>query len=124
MATPPPARPEGRYRLLSELVRLLATSPDLSGVFERVAEAVHNLTGCDRVSLVSAPADGGPGAGFAREFAGGPRWVDAAPPPAGSAAAWVLHNRRSHVADWLDGTGPFAEDRGLFGQGYRSYTLL
>jgi formate hydrogenlyase transcriptional activator len=119
----PAGRAEPRARLVPELVRLLTAGPDLRGLFERVAEAVHGLTGCDRVSLVPASADGGPEAGFALEFVGGLRWVDL-PPPAGSAAAWVLHNRQPHVADRLDGKGPFAEDRGLYAQGYRSYALL
>lgn len=116
---------EERYRLLVRLGQLINSSLDLREVFQRAAEEVHRLTGCDRVSLIQSDDREGVRHGYALEFGKTSGWVEVARKPlADSAAAWVLQHRRTRINRRLDQARPFAEDRSLFGQGFRAYVYL
>jgi formate hydrogenlyase transcriptional activator len=120
-----PRSPEERYRLLVGLSQLLISSLDLRGVFRRAADEVRRVTGCERVSLIRVAESDQVRHGFAVEFGPTAQWVDVPRQPlADSAASWVLTHRRMRVANRLDKSRPFPEDRALFEHGYRAYVYL
>jgi formate hydrogenlyase transcriptional activator len=125
--------------------QLINSSLDLREVFQRAAEEVHRLTGCDRVSLVRVEDREGVRHGFALEFSrcrepsgtppqarlgspglqGEAAWIEIPRQPLhDSAAAWVLQHRRTRINRRLDQARPFAEDRSLFDQGFRAHVYL
>jgi len=115
-----------RYRLLANLGRLINDSLDVRQVFGRAAEEVHQLLGCDRVSLVLVEPQDRTRRGFAVEFGDRAREVEIPVQTlADSAAEWVLANRQARIARHLDQARPFAEDRKLHARGaYRAYVYL
>jgi transcriptional regulator with GAF, ATPase, and Fis domain len=79
------------YQALARLCRAAGSSRDLRSLIQEAAEALHELTGCDRVSLLVAA---GPH-GLAVEFDGKPRCEEiAAESVRASAAQGVFEQRQ------------------------------
>jgi formate hydrogenlyase transcriptional activator len=120
-------RSEERYRLLVRLGQIINSSLDLRRVFHLAAEQIHQLLGCDRVSLILVDPSHETWHGFAVEFT--PEAHDVEIPCQTlnqSAAAWVLRHRQPRIMRRLgEGPGhPLAEDRHLAAVGYRAYVYL
>ena len=115
-------RSEERYRTLVRLGQIVNSSLDLRQVFRSAAEEIHKLIACDRVSLLLARDPDEMQYGFALEFKDHQRWQDIpALPMPGTAAQWVLKERRARVVPSLERERVYPEDQRLFDQGYRGY---
>jgi formate hydrogenlyase transcriptional activator len=116
---------EQRYRTLVKLGRIVNSSLDLRQVFRYAAEEIRKLIECDRVSLLLREAGQDTCYGFALEFDGRKRWIDLpAGSLAGSAAQWVMQERRPRVVPHLAADRVYPEEERLYEQGYRAYVYL
>ena len=116
---------EERYRLLVSLGQIINSNLDLRQVFQRAAEEIHKLIGCDRVSLILVRPEDDSRHGFALEFADSVRWAEIPVQSlSGSAAHWVMEHRQPRIARRLDEARPLVEDRQFFELGYQAYVYL
>ena len=116
---------EERYRLLVSLGQIINSSLDLRQVFQRAADEIHKLIGCDRVSLILARPGDDSRHGFALEFAESVRWAEIPVQSlSGSAAHWVMDHRKPRIARRLDQARPLVEDGQFFELGYQAYVYL
>ena len=114
-----------RYRLLVSLGQITNSSLELKQVFQRAAEEIHKLIGCDRVSLILLDAEHNSRVGFALEFGETDRWVEIPTQTlADSAAQWVMQHRQPRIARQLDQARLFMEDHQLFEKGFHAYVYL
>jgi formate hydrogenlyase transcriptional activator len=105
------------YQALARLCRAAGSSRDLRSLIQEAAEALHELTGCDRVSLLVAA---GPH-GLAVEFDGKPRCEEiAAESVRASAAQGVFEQRQPRTILHNDPAGAPPEEERLFEHGYRA----
>jgi formate hydrogenlyase transcriptional activator len=118
-------RSEERYRLLVRLGRIVNSSLEICQVFEHAADQVHQLLGCDRVSLLLVRQREKSRFGFALDYTPVRRWREIPTLPlAGSAVQWVMERAVPRVARRLEDDRRFPEDHRLFDLGYRSYVYL
>jgi len=116
---------EERYRLLVSLGQIINSSLELKQVFQRAAEEIHKLIGCDRVSLILLDSEHNSRGGFALEFGETTRWAEIPTQTlADSAAQWVMQHCQPRIARQLDQAGSFVEDRQFFELGFQAYVYL
>lgn len=119
-------RSESRYRSLVKMGQIVNSSLDRREVFEHAAEQIQMLLDCDRVSLILGSDAESRQLGFAIEFIDGQKnWVELSSQlQADSAFHWVHRNRQPLVAERLEKSHTFPEQKRLQEAGYASAVHL
>jgi len=119
-------RSESRYRSLVKMGQIVNSSLDRREVFEHAAEQIQMLLDCDRVSLILGSEAESLQLGFAIEFIDGHKnWVELSSQlQTDSAFHWVHRNRQPLVANHLDESHTFPEQKRLQEAGYASVVHL
>ena len=119
-------RSESRYRSLVKMGQIVNSSLDRREVFEHAAEQIQMLLDCDRVSLILGSDAESRQLGFAIEFIDGQKnWVELSSQlQVDSAFHWVHRNRQPLVAERLEKSHTFPEQKRLQEAGYASAVHL
>jgi len=119
-------RSESRYRSLVKMGQIVNSSLDRREVFEHAAEQIQMLLDCDRVSLILGSDAESRQLGFAIEFFNGQKnWVELSSQlQVDSAFHWVHRNRQPLVAERLEKSHSFPEQKRLQEAGYASAVHL
>lgn len=113
--------PRKYYRSLIHLCRVAHAGADTQAFFRKAAAEIHELTGCDRVSLMLPSGGSREGRGMGVEFAEPPRWFEIPEQTLReSATGWVLEHRQARAASHRETANLFPAERQLFTQGYRT----
>ncbi len=110
-------------RFLAQLCRAVQSGDEPAAVFPRVAGAIQEQVGCDRVSLI-ATAGGAEGNGWVLEFGEACRCFDTTSHTMPPSARWVMETRRPRFISSRHPDDVFPEERRLFEQGYRTGVIL
>ncbi|MDZ4847928.1 MAG: sigma 54-interacting transcriptional regulator [Pirellulaceae bacterium] len=119
-------RSERRFRSLVKMGQIVNSSLDRREVFEHAAEQIQMLLDCDRVSLILGSGVESRQVGFAIEFIDGKKnWVELSSQlQVDSAFHWVHRNRQPLVAERLEKSHTFPEQKRLQEAGYASAVHL
>ncbi len=114
-----------RIAVLGEVTAVVASSSDFNQLFEKLAAKVKRVVDFDRIGIAVPAIDSESLRVYVTDPREGANLTRGAEiPTVGSAAGWVIENRRPLVEPRLPSAEPFYEEQRLFEEGIRSMIFL